>query len=204
MSRNSPLLRAEKTVVDKAGTVYIKAMPRKPIAPRLRPIAQLRPALALLLCSTLVCHCSSAAPERPLAPSEQMPTAGISLSVPLPKALVIVVDRVVATLEVPGLQTIVKELTVTPLGPATGIIGALPPSTGLTITLNGYDLDGELLFNGQRRGLAITAGDTTRVTIELILVQEIDLEEPEPADTPVTEPGEQPADDPAAVTATSE
>ena len=189
-------------MVDKAGSVYIKAMARKSIAPRLRS------ALTPLLCSALFYHCSSAPPERPLAPSEQTPTAGISLSVPLPKALVIVVDKVVATLEVPGLQTIVKELTVTPLGPATGIIGPLPPSTGLTVTLSGFDLDGELLFNGQRRGLAITAGDTTRVTIELILVQEIDLEEPEPAAAPVADPGEEPGggpgDDPPAATDTSE
>ena len=84
----------------------------------------------------------------------------------------------------------------------------IPPSTGLTVTLSGFDLDGELLFNGQRRGLAITAGDTTRVTIELLLVQEIALEEPEPADAPVADPGEEPGggpgDDPPAATDTSE
>jgi hypothetical protein len=131
----------------------------------------------------LLYRCGPSTPEMPLSPGVgDSPGAagGISLAIPIPKALVVVVDRVVATLNGPGIQTIVKELTVTPLGPATGIIGALPAATGLVLTLEGYDLDGLLLFNGQRRGISITAGDTTRITVELLLVQDISIDEPEP------------------------
>ena len=139
--------------------------------------------------------CGSSNPEKPLSPAaeDSIGSGGaISLAIPIPKALVVVVERVVATLDGPGIQTIIKELTVTPLGPATGIIGALPASTGLTLTLEGYDLDGLLLFNGQRRGIAIAAGDTTRITVELLLVQDISIDDAEPADPEPADP--EPAD----------
>ena len=152
---------------------------------------------SLLALAALCYQCGSSETNTAISPDPaDSRAAGIHVAVPIPKALVVVVDRVVATLDGPGVQTIVKELTVTPLGPATGTIGALPPSTGLTLTLNGYDLDGELLFSGQRRGISIAAGDTTRITVELILVQEIPIDDPAPGENPA--PAEDPPAEPGA------
>ena len=144
---------------------------------------------AALICS----RCSSLERDNsldPKHPGKAGEEASLSMFLPLPKPLVIVVHRVVATLTGPGIQTVVKELALSPLGPATGTIGALPPATGLTLTLEGFDLDGALLFQGVERNISITGGNTTQVNIELILVQDIPDDTPEP---PAEEP---PAEEP--------
>ena len=126
---------------------------------------------AILTWTSVTTGCSS--DTTPSAATSVETTADLALSIPIPKALIIVVDRVVATLEGPGIQTVVKELDVSPTGPATGTIGAIPPAIGLTLTVEGFDLDGLLLFTGQQRGISISAGDTTVVNLQLTLVQEI-------------------------------
>jgi hypothetical protein len=151
---------------------------------------------AALICS----RCSSLERDNsldPKHPGKAGEEASLSMFLPLPKPLVIVVHRVVATLTGPGIQTVVKELALSPLGPATGTIGALPPATGLTLTLEGFDLDGALLFQGVERNISITGGNTTQVNIELILVQDIPDDTPEPpAEEPPAE--EPPAEEPPA------
>lgn len=126
--------------------------------------------LAALLSIFLGTGCS--APERgnPLDPANHQ-SASLTLSIPLPKYLAAVVQRVVARLEGPGMQPLVKELDHPPLGPATGTIGAIPPGIGRVLTIEGYDLAGELLFKGEKRDIAIVAGDTTRVELVLVLVK---------------------------------
>ena len=66
--------------------------------------------------------------------------ATLSLYLPLGKALVTVIHRVEAILTGPNIPTIVKELDLSPLGPATGTIGTLQPGDGFSLTLRGYDL----------------------------------------------------------------
>ena len=107
----------------------------------------------------------SAPPQAPL-PEEQ---ATLALALPLPKPLAQVVHRVVATLEGPGMTPIALELAHSPLGPATGIMGALPPGEGRTLSIEGFDLDGALLFVGVAEDIAIVPGDTARVALELTL-----------------------------------
>ena len=148
---------------------------------------------AALLCS----RCSHQERDNtlnPESPGQASQEASLSMFLPLPKPLVVVVHRVVATLQGPGIQTVVKDLDLSPLGPASGTIGALPPATGLTLTLQGFDLDGALLFKGEQRDIAINAGDTTRVNIELILVQDIptDAQEPPAEEEPPAEDNDNP------------
>ena len=134
---------------------------------------------AALLCS----HCTYQERDYPLNPEypeKADQEASLSMFLPLPKPLVVVVHRVVATLQGPGIQTVVKDLDLSPLGPASGTIGALPPAAGLTLTLQGFDLDGALLFTGEQQDITINANDTTRVNIELILVQDIPADTQEP------------------------
>lgn len=97
--------------------------------------------------------------------------ASLHLTIPLPKYLAEVVQRVVARLEGPGMEPLVKELDHPPLGPATGTFGAITPGTGRILTIEGYDLAGELLFRGEERDITIAAGDTTRVELDLVLVK---------------------------------
>jgi hypothetical protein len=125
--------------------------------------------LAALLGGFLCLGCGAPGRDNPLDPADQR--ASLRLSVPLPKYLAEVVQRVVARLEGPGMQPIEKELDHPPLGPATGTIGAIPPGAGRVLTIEGYNLAGELLFRGEKRDIAIVAGDTTRVEIDLVLVQ---------------------------------
>ena len=61
----------------------------------------------------------------------------------------------------------VKELHISPLGPATGTIGTIPPGSGYALSLVGYDLDGNELFRGVQENITIIAGDTTTVSIDL-------------------------------------
>ena len=116
----------------------------------------------------------------------------LSLRLPLPKALVRVVHRIEAMLEGPDMLPVTKELDLSPLGPATGTMGAIPPGIGRTLTLKGFDLDGNLLFEGRQSNITISIGDTTSVVINLTLVQApIDVE-PEIPDggEPTGEPGD--------------
>ena len=126
--------------------------------------------LALLLTGFLLVGCASLERDNPLDPADQE-HASLRLVISLPKYLAAVVQRVVARLEGPGMQPLTKELTHPPLGPATGTIGAIPPGTGRTLTIEGYDLAGELLFKGEKRDIAIVAGDTTQVELDLVLVK---------------------------------
>jgi len=114
--------------------------------------------------------CGSLERDNPLDP-QRRETAVLSLAIPLPKYLADVVQKVVARLEGPDMQPITAELSHPPLGPATGTIGAIPPGTGRILIVEGYDLQGELLFRGERRDITIKARDTTRVEIELVLVK---------------------------------
>lgn len=123
-------------------------------------------------------------PFDPAAPTQVSLTrdAAITLAVPLPKALATVVDSLVARLDVPDAPTVIKNLTYdTPLGPALLTIGALSPGGGITLTIEGYDLDGRLILTGTQSDITIAANDTTRVSIDLRLT--IDLEDPDDGDT---------------------
>ena len=66
--------------------------------------------------------------------------------------------------------TIVKELDHSPLGPATLVISATSPSSGRTLFIEGFDIDGELIMTGVARNIEGVVGDTTRVSISLQLV----------------------------------
>lgn len=124
----------------------------------------------LLLAAYFQISCDALERDNPLDADGQE-TAVLALVVPLPKYLADVVQKVVARLEGPDMAPIVKELSRPPLGPATGTIGAIPPGIGRILTVEGFDLQGELLFRGERRDLTIRARDTTRVEIDLVLVQ---------------------------------
>ncbi|MBI2501608.1 MAG: hypothetical protein HYW07_00040 [Candidatus Latescibacteria bacterium] len=129
-----------------------------------------RPLSALLLAALLCSGCGAPGRDNPLGPANRE-GASLTLAIPLPKYLADVVQRVVARLEGPGMQPLVKELDHPPLGPATGTIGAIPPGIGRILTIEGFDLAGELLFRGEKRDIAIVAGDTTRVELDLVLVK---------------------------------
>ena len=101
------------------------------------------------------------------------PTAAVALQVPMAKALAIVVYRVEAILAGPGSPTVTKQLDISPLGPATGIIGTSAPGEGFSLTLRGYDTEGALLFEGGTENITIVEGDTVLVEIELYLTREI-------------------------------
>lgn len=126
--------------------------------------------LALFLTGVLLVGCTAPERDNPLDPANRQ-EASLTLNIPLPKYLAAVVQRVVARLEGPGMQPITKELDHPPLGPATGTIGAIPPGTGRILTIEGFDLAGALLFKGEQRDIAIVAGDTTRVDLDLVLVK---------------------------------
>ena len=99
--------------------------------------------------------------------------AAVALQIPMAKALAIVVYRVEAILSGPGSPTITKQLDVSPLGPATGIIGTSAPGEGFSLTLRGYDTEGDLLFEGGAENITIVKDDTVLVEIELYLTREI-------------------------------
>ncbi len=106
--------------------------------------------------------------------------AELSLYLPLNKALVTVIHRVEAVLESPNGPPIVKELEISPLGPATGIISILQPGEGFNLTLRGYDLNDELIFEGQKLNITISTNDTTLVEFELTLLKPLsDIEDNE-------------------------
>ena len=99
--------------------------------------------------------------------------AAVALRIPMAKALAIVVYRVEAILAGPDSLTITKQLNVSPLGPATGVIGTSAPGEGFSLTLRGYDTEGDLLFEGDTENITIVEGDTVLVEIELYLAREI-------------------------------
>ena len=103
----------------------------------------------------------------------EQPVAAVALQIPMVKALAIVVYRVEAILAGPGSPTITKQLDVSPLGPATGIIGTSAPGKGFSLTLRGYDTEGDLLFEGVAENIIIVESDTVLVEIELYLAREI-------------------------------
>ena len=105
-------------------------------------------------------------------PAEQ-PVAAVALQIPMAKALAIVVYRVEAILAGPGSPTITKQLDVSPLGPATGVIRTSAPGEGFSLTLRGYDTEGDLLFEGDAENITIVEGDTVIVELELYLAREI-------------------------------
>ena len=79
---------------------------------------------------------------------------------------------------------IVKQLDHSPRGPATLTMGAVSPGTGRILTIEGYDHDGLLILEGERRNISIVAGDTTNITINLSLLEGVNEPEPDPgADT---------------------
>ncbi len=128
--------------------------------------------LALALGSHAGCHTLDR--DNPVDPTigdgDGGDRAGLSLVVPLPKALASVVDSLVAHLSGPGMVTVVKALDFpTPLGPATLTIGAVPPGEGRLLTIEGYDLTGRLILSGERANITVVTGDTTRISIDLRL-----------------------------------
>lgn len=126
--------------------------------------------LALALGSHAGCHTLDR--DNPVDPAigDGGDRAGLSLVVPLPKALASVVDSLVAHLSGPGMMAVVKAFDFpTPLGPATATIGAVPPGEGRLLTIEGYDLTGRLILSGERANITIVTGDTTRVSIDLRL-----------------------------------
>ena len=159
--------------------------------------------LILLAC----CQCGRLERDNPLDPAArdrgrssvegetmELEPAALALTLPLPKPLIIVVHRVVATLTGPDFQPIVKELTVSPIGPAFGTIGTIQPGQSRSLTLEGFDLEGNLLFTGSQNDITIVAGDTARVEILLQLTQLLPpddgaIEEPDDGGT-TEEPGD--------------
>ena len=117
--------------------------------------------------------CSNLQRDNPVVPvaGTATETTSIDLVLPLSKILLSVVHRVEAILVSAEQDSVVKELNISPLGPATGTIGAILPSTGYILSVVGYDLDGNELFRGHLENITIIAGDTTTVAIELVLTQ---------------------------------
>ena len=103
----------------------------------------------------------------------EQPVAAVALQIPMAKALAIVVYRVEAILAGPGSPAITKQLDVSPLGPATGVIGTSAPGEGFSLTLRGYDTEGDLLFEGGAENITIVESDTVLVEIELYLARKI-------------------------------
>lgn len=152
------------------------------------PVIRLRHLLQVLVLTGLAIGCHSLDRNNPVDPSAThnsdsgQPGAGLSLVVPLPKALATVVDSLVARLSGPDIPTVVKALDYpSPLGPATLTIGAVSPGSGRVLVIEGYDLTGRLILSGERRDITIVTGDTTRIAIDLRLA--IDPSELDAPDT---------------------
>ncbi len=127
---------------------------------------------ALTLCTWIAfLRCGELERDNPVDPAVRAAAsdASISLTIPLSKILLSVVHRVEAILVSAEMDSVVKELHISPLGPATGTIGTIPPGSGYALSLVGYDLDGNELFRGVQQNITISAGDTTTVSIDLAL-----------------------------------
>ena len=97
------------------------------------------------------------------------------INLPLAKAVSVVIHKIIAILESPETQPISKQLTLNPLGPATGVITTLKPGDNYTLILQGFDTDGTLLFEGNSGGIKISEGDTTLVEVDLVLTQNVPI-----------------------------
>jgi hypothetical protein len=127
-------------------------------------------AAALALCTWIIfVRCSDLERDNPVDPAvgTAASSASISLTIGLSKILLSVIHRVEAILVSAQMDSVVKELDISPLGPATGTIGTIPPGSGYALSLVGYDLDGNELFRGVQENITIIAGDTTAVSIDL-------------------------------------
>ena len=153
---------------------------------------------AVLAVALLLGACGSLERSNPVDPgavdsgvhrdSEESSRQTLSLVVPLPKPLVSVVDSLVAVLSGPGMTSIVKQLDHSPVGPATLTMGAVSPGTELILKIEGYDHDGRLILEGERRNITITAGGTTIITINLNLLEGVNDPTAEPDSEPEPEP----------------
>jgi len=134
-------------------------------------------ALILIVCCV---RCGPPDPSRPTdsGPAEATASSTLELSIPLPKALISVVDSLVAVLEAPGQPTIYKQLEHSPLGPATLTIGAISPGSGYRLTISGYDHARQHILQGEQDGIVIAVGDTLHLTMVMTL-----LVSPAPGDT---------------------
>lgn len=156
-------------------------------------VKRLSKSLLLILLASGAIGCHSLDRDNPVDPvaaddaqvsqaQDATPGTGLSLVVPLPKALATVVDSLVARLSGPGIPTVIKPLDYpSPLGPATLTIGAVSPGSGRILVIEGYDLTGRLILTGERRDITIVTGDTTRIAIDLRLA--IDPSELDAPDT---------------------
>ena len=131
-------------------------------------------------------------PADPVAESAETSTQALSLLIPVPKPLVSVIDSMVAILEGPDMTTIEKEVSHSPQGPGLLTIGAIPPGSGRTLTIRGFDHEGQLVMEGVQRNITIAEGDTAQVTINLTLAEGFSQDElTTPGDPePVTSNGE--------------
>jgi hypothetical protein len=156
---------------------------------------------SIALAVLLIASCGSLERDNPADPGvapQRLSGNTLSLVVPLPKPLVSVIDSLVAVLSGPGMTPIVKQLDHSPRGPATLTMGAVSPGTERTLTIEGYDHDGVLILEGERRNISIIAGDTTSITINLNLLEGVNEPEPDPEPDPDTDTpteGDPPADD---------
>ena len=134
-----------------------------------------------LLISIFLLGCSDLDRSNPYDPiNAREETAELTLSLPLGKTLASVIHRVEAVITSPTTPTILKQLDITPLGPATGTISTLQPGGGYTLTLRGYDLNDELIFEGQKLNITISTNATTLVEFELTLLKPLsDIEDNE-------------------------
>ena len=147
--------------------------------------------IANLALTVFAASCGSPERANPVDPAVtgELPQQTMTLLLALPKSLATVIDRIVAKLVGPDMPEIVKELSHSPLGPASLTIGAITPGANRTLTIEGYDLQGRLIMVGEKRNLTIAVGDTTRVTIELVLTDQFVPEEIVTGDDGDTETG---------------
>jgi len=129
-------------------------------------------ALGLLACGALQRDNPMDPGRRPEAgvDLQAAPSPALRIVLAVPKALRSVVYRVEAVLTGPDIQPVVEQLTVSPLGPAVGSIGALQPGIERTLTVTGYDLADQPLFTGSQHHITIAVGETTAVHLHLELV----------------------------------
>jgi hypothetical protein len=136
-------------------------------------------------------------PADPVVGSTEQPSPALSLLVPVPKALVSVIDSMIAILEGPDMTTIEKVVGHSPNGPGLLTIGAIPPGSDRTLTIRGFDHQGQLIMEGVKSNITIAEGDTARITINMTLAEGFSQDDEVPEDP------EDP-DDPDAVTSTGE